>query len=240
MKHINYKNFIIYEDSNYIALNKPPMIATLPERVGNNTNILELLKADFKDIKICHRLDKGTSGVVVFAKNKEAQRHISLLFYRRQIDKEYHAVSSGQHSFRNFAAKGAINIKSGQSYIDAKKGKKSKTLFFTEKIYKHFTLLLCKPITGRTHQIRLHASSKKAHIVGDKKYYGKDVFLSQIKNTYKTKKNEEELPIIKRVALHAKKITFLGLNNEDISIEAPYSCDFKLLLKYLDKYDSIL
>ncbi len=239
MKSINYKDLLLFEDDNYLALNKPPMISTIPDRIGKDPNILSILKKEYPEIKVCHRLDKDTSGVILFAKNKETQRHLSFQFSRREIIKEYHAVTMGQHKFEEEIVRGAIYFNGNKAYIDIRKGKKAKTLFYTEKIFDGYTLLNCKPITGRTHQIRIHASCKKASLIGDHKYRGKDIYLSELKNNYKLKNEIEELPIIKRVALHAYKITFKNLDGDNISIVAPYAKDFNLLLKYLEKYSNI-
>ena len=215
------------------------MVSTIPNRIGKEANILNLLKTIYPEIKVCHRLDKETSGVILFAKNKESLRHLSNQFFRREINKEYHAVVKGQHKFEEETVRGAIYYNGNKAYINIKKGKKAKTLFYTKKIFDDFTLLSCKPITGRTHQIRIHAACRKASLIADHKYKGEDIYLSQLKRNYKQKKEVEELPIIKRIALHAKKITFKNIKNENITIEAPYAKDFSLLLKYLTKYSML-
>ena len=87
------------------------------------------------------------------------------------------------------------------------------------------------------HQIRIHLATQRAAISGDNMYKGKPVFLSAIKKGYRISKDDEELPIMKRFALHAKEIVFKGLDEQDISIQAPYPKDFTTLLKLLDKFD---
>ena len=88
------------------------------------------------------------------------------------------------------------------------------------------------------HQIRIHLATQRAAISGDHMYKGKPVYLSSIKKGYRISKDEEELPIMKRFALHAKEIVFKGLDEQEIQIEAPYPKDFATLLKLLDKFDS--
>ncbi|MCP3660865.1 MAG: RNA pseudouridine synthase [Bacteroidetes bacterium] len=239
MKKINLEKLILFEDQNYLALNKPPMISTIPDRIDKGINILKLLRNKYPEIKVCHRLDKETSGVILFAKNKEAQTHLSNQFYRREINKEYHAVVKGQHQFNEETVRGAIYYNGNKAYINIRKGKKAKTLFYTKKIFEGFTLLSCKPITGRTHQIRIHAACRKASLIGDYKYKGEDIYLSQLKRNYKPKKETEELPIIKRIALHSKNITFNNIDNKNITIEAPYPKDFNILLKSLEKHSNV-
>ena len=88
------------------------------------------------------------------------------------------------------------------------------------------------------HQIRIHLATQRAAIVGDDMYKGKPVFLSSIKRGYKLTKGEEEQPIMKRFALHARHLVFKGLNDQDIVIDAPYPKDFATLIKLLDKFDA--
>jgi len=121
--------------------------------------------------------------------------------------------------------------------IDRKDGKRAETYFNSIKQYRHYTLVECKPITGRMHQIRIHLATQRAAICGDIMYKGKPVFLSSIKKGYRISKDDEEQPIMKRFALHARQIVFTGMNGEEINIEAAYPKDFATLIKLLDKFD---
>ena len=87
------------------------------------------------------------------------------------------------------------------------------------------------------HQIRIHLASQRANIAGDEMYGGQPVFLSQIKRSYRIGKDQEELPIMKRFALHAKQITFKIDENTEMSFDAPYPKDLATLIKLLDKFD---
>jgi 23S rRNA pseudouridine955/2504/2580 synthase len=88
------------------------------------------------------------------------------------------------------------------------------------------------------HQIRIHLATQRASIAGDEMYKGEPVFLSKIKRKYRLSKDQEELPIMKRFALHAYEVTFKLINGEDVKIHAPYPKDFDTLLKLLEKFDS--
>ena len=94
-------------------------------------------------------------------------------------------------------------------------------------------LIQCEPITGRMHQIRLHLMYLQAPIVGDKDYGGEDFFLSSLKKKFNMKEGEEEQPFIKRCALHALRLQFQGLQGEEISVEAAYPKDFRVLVEVL-------
>ncbi|SOE22252.1 23S rRNA pseudouridine955/2504/2580 synthase [Spirosomataceae bacterium TFI 002] len=240
-KNLTFKDLIIFENDNFIAINKPPFISSLDERTEDKTaSIIRLAKEEFEDIQLCHRLDKETSGVLILAKNPEAYRHMAIQFEQREVTKTYHAVANGQHNLDSISVflPIAINKGSTQVRIDKRKGKIAETIFFTEKVYGHHTLIRCHPISGRMHQIRVHLMCLEAPIVCDPTYGGADIFLSKIKRNFNLKENDDELPLIKRVALHAYEIQFKDLNGEVLKITAPYPKDFDVLIKQLDKYSS--
>ncbi|MCX2478049.1 RluA family pseudouridine synthase [Pedobacter sp. MC2016-15] len=239
MKYPVFKDLILFEDDNHIVVNKPPFVASLDERGGSGeVNILRLAKQYSEDAQVCHRLDKETSGAIIIAKNPEAYRSVSMQFEKRKIKKTYHAVVDGQYAFNElFIDLPILNDGNRSVTIDRKEGKRAETIFNSIKFYKHYTLVECKPITGRMHQIRIHLATQRAAICGDTLYKGKPVYLSAIKKGYRIAKEDEEQPIMKRFALHAKHLIFKGLDDKDIEIEAPYPKDFATLIKLLDKFD---
>lgn len=240
MKYPVFKDLILFENDDYIVVNKPPFIASLDERsTPGEINILRMAKQYVADAQVCHRLDKETSGAIVIAKNPDAYRSLSMQFERRKVNKIYHAVVDGQFQFDNlFVDLPILNDGNKNVTIDRQEGKRAETYFNSLKYYKHYTLVECKPVTGRMHQIRIHLATQRAAICGDQMYRGKPVFLSNIKKGYRLAKDEEEQPIMKRFALHAKHITFKGLDEQEISVEAAYPKDFATLLKLLDKFDA--
>jgi 23S rRNA pseudouridine955/2504/2580 synthase len=239
VKYPVFKDLILFENNDYIVVNKPPFVASLDERTaGAEVNILRLAKQYSDDAQVCHRLDKETSGAIVIAKNPEAYRNLAMQFERRKVKKIYHAVVDGQWQFDDlFVDLPILNDGNKNVTIDRAEGKRAETYFNTIKHYKHYTLVECKPVTGRMHQIRIHLATQRAAICGDHMYKGKPVFLSALKKAYRIAKDEEEQPIMKRFALHAKEIVFKGMDEQDIRVEAPYPKDFTTLLKLLDKFD---
>jgi 23S rRNA pseudouridine955/2504/2580 synthase len=239
LKYPSFKDLILFEDDNHIVVNKPPFVASLDERGGSGeVNILRLAKQYSADAQVCHRLDKETSGAIIIAKNPEAYRSVSMQFEKRKVQKTYHAVVDGLFTFKElFIDLPILNDGNRSVTIDRKEGKRAETIFNSIKFYRHYTLVECKPITGRMHQIRIHLATQRAAICGDTLYKGKSVFLSSIKKGYRIAKDDEELPIMKRFALHAKHVIFKGLDGEDIEIDAPYPKDFATLIKLLDKFD---
>lgn len=238
-KFPKFQDLIIFEDDNLIVINKPPFVASLDNRSGDEVNILRLAKKYHPDTQVCHRLDKDTSGLLLLAKNPETYRLISIEFERRRVDKIYHAIISGTHTFTNLSVDLPILNQGNKNVsIDRANGKPAETIFNSIQYFRHFTLVECKPITGRMHQIRIHLATQRAAIVGDEMYRGKPVYLSQIKKRgFTMTKGEEEQPIMKRFALHAHQIRF-SIERKEYNFEAPYPKDFATLLKLLEKFDS--
>lgn len=238
MKMPKFADLILFENDDVIVVNKPPFISSLDERDGGEVNMLRLAKQYSADAQICHRLDKETSGALIIAKNPEAYRSVSMQFEHRQVKKVYHAVIEGTHVFEElFIDLPILNAGKGTVTISKQDGKRAETWFQSLKYFKHYTLVECRPVTGRMHQIRIHLATQRASIAGDEMYKGKPVFLSALKRKYHLGKDQEELPIMKRFALHAYEVTFKLLDGTPITIHAPYPKDFETLLKLLEKFD---
>lgn len=239
MKYPRFEDLILFEDDDIIVVNKPPFISSLDEREGGEVNMLRLAKTYTPDAQICHRLDKETSGALIIAKNPEAYRAVSMQFEKRKVSKVYHAVIDGTHVFENLLVDLPIlNVGRSNVTISRQEGKRAETWFNSIKYFKHYTLVECRPVTGRMHQIRIHLATQRASIAGDEMYKGQPVYLSKLKRKYHLGKDQEEQPIMKRFALHAYEVTFALLNGEQVTVQAPYPKDFETLLKLLEKFDS--
>lgn len=224
---------LLWEDENWLAINKPPGISTLADRISE-FNVLERARSRYPDAQVCHRLDKETSGVLILAKNPEAYRHLSLQFQNREVGKQYHAVVHGVHRFENVTIEAALDTRSAPPVKVTSHGKKSVTLIHTVKIFRQHTLVACRPLTGRMHQIRVHLAYAGAPIVGDAMYGGSPLYLSALKQDYRLKKGTVEQPLMDRTALHALMLTFRDFSGSEVKIEAPYPKDFRALMRQLE------
>lgn len=237
MKTKPFAKTILYEDDDYFIVNKPPWVATLADRGNSDDHMLLRAKKYLSAAQVCHRLDKGTSGALAFAKHPVAYKHLCEQFANQEVKKVYHAVVEGIHSFQETLIEAPISVKSSsRAVIDKKRGKYAATYLTTEAHYWKHTLVLCKPLTGKTHQIRLHLATQQAPIVGDTLYGGHPFYLSEVKKGYRISKGKEEAPLMERVALHAHKLSFTGIKGEDIEVIAPYVKDFKALISQLEKH----
>ena len=229
---------IVFEDDNLIVINKPPFLASLDEREGGEPSVLRMAKKYHPDAQVCHRLDKETSGLLLIAKNSATYRLVSIEFERRRVNKIYHALIGGIHVFEDVLVDLPIlNLGNKNVTVNRTKGKHAETYFKSLRYFKHFTLVECRPVTGRMHQIRIHLATQQAAIVGDVLYHGKPVYLSQIKKRgFTLGRGKEEQPIMRRFALHAKELRFT-IAEKPYHFEASYPKDFATLLRQLEKFD---
>lgn len=231
---LDFKAMILFEDEDYILVNKPPFLTTLEDRHGR-PNLLALARQYIPTAQVCHRLDKDTSGVLAIAKNPEAYRHLNMQFEHRQVGKLYHAIVDGIHNFKDeLVDKPILKLDDGMVKISRSEGKAAQTWFTALRSFKYHSLIECRPVTGRMHQIRIHLASERAPITGDETYGGKPFLLSQLKRGYKLKKGSEEGPFMKRMALHAFSLQFNDISDRRQTVEASYPKDFQALVRQLE------
>jgi len=229
---------IIFEDDFLIAINKPSGLLSIPDREGKEISLKTILQEKCGEIFTVHRLDKFTSGVIVFAKDEITHKQLSQLFENRNTEKVYYGLVNGNIS----PAEGKIDAPimkhpSGNNKMCI--NEKGKTAFTEYKVlenFKRFSWVEFNIHTGRTHQIRVHAQYLSNPIVCDDLYgSSQPVYLSALKHNYHlSKKEEAEKPILSRLALHAASLKF-NLYNKEYFFEAPLPKDLKALLQQLRK-----
>ena len=233
-KKKDFKDWIVFEDDDYLVINKPAYVSTLEDRTGADS-VLQLATGYFEGCQVCHRLDKETSGALLISKNSEAYKHANAQFADRTVGKTYHAVANGVHHLDAEKIDLPLHIGSSGTVRVSRSGKPSTTMATSLKRYKHHTLVECKPVTGRMHQIRVHMSAIEAPLVADLAYGGTDLYLSAIKKKYKPKFEKEERPLMARVGLHAYSLKFEDLKGKIQHIECPYPKDFQTVLNQLER-----
>lgn len=229
---------IVYEDEDLVALNKPSGLLTIPDRFGKDISLKQLLIEKYGTIFTVHRLDRDTSGLVVFAKNESSHKELSQLFEGREMVKVYQGLVLGQPADESGTIDAPITehpVKKGTMVVN-RKGKESITLFKTLEGFRFYSFLQFQILTGRTHQIRVHMKHLGHPIVCDEVYGdGKPVYISGLKKNYKLSRREEtERPILSRLALHSFQLSF-RFNAQEFSFEAPLPKDMRALLQQLRK-----
>jgi 23S rRNA pseudouridine1911/1915/1917 synthase len=247
---------ILFEDEHLLALDKPSGLLTSPDRYDpNRPNLMKLLHGGIADAKPwakergltylmnAHRLDFETSGIILLAKTKPVLVQLANMFGSEKPIKEYMALvrdCPGTDRFHVDAKLGPHPVKVGFIRVDSRHGKRARTDFEVRERFNGWTLLTCRPLTGRTHQIRVHLRHVGLPIVGDLTYGGKPLWLSRLKRDYHLKRDQEERPLIGRLALHAEKLTLdHPVTGQSITIEAPWPKDFTVALKYLRRFASV-
>ena len=226
-------DLIIWEDDSFVIINKPAGISTLADRF-NPENILVLARKMNPNFKVCHRLDKNTSGLLVLAKNNNAYKYFSKMLERRNVHKIYHALVERKIDFETEKVTLPILTRANRSRVDFELGKPSLTFFTTLERYRFHSLVACRPITGRMHQIRIHLSALGLPICGDHDYGGQSIFLSKIKKKY-NQKAKTERPLMHRIALHAYEISYLDPQGHPIRVIAEYPKDLQITTNQLKK-----
>jgi 23S rRNA pseudouridine955/2504/2580 synthase/23S rRNA pseudouridine1911/1915/1917 synthase len=246
---------LLFQDDDFVAVNKPAGLATIPGR-GEDDSVLERLAVQLRlpasgtidpRLRIVHRLDKGTSGVLLLAKHVDAQRHVSHQFQNNLTEKEYLALVAG----RPGESEGEVDeplaphptVKTRMAVV-RHGGRPAKTQWRVEARFRDYTLLRVFPKTGKTHQIRVHLKHMGLPLAIDPLYNapppGKPggIFLSKFKQHYSPTRGEEERPLIDRLTLHAEKLRFKQLDGREVEIVAPLPKDFRATLNMLSRHSA--
>lgn len=213
---------IIHIDASIIVIDKPAGLSVLADGwEADSIHVMRLLEAEFGRIWIVHRLDKGTSGALVVARTEAVHRALSRQFEMHEVSKVYHAIVCGLPSWTDRTTRNPLRLNVGHKHrtvIDQSRGKPSTTTFHVVERLRDHTLLEAHPLTGRTHQVRAHASALHLPLLGDVLY------------------GAPPTSIIGRPALHAFVLSITHPESElSMTFTAPHPADFDAALASLRK-----
>lgn len=235
---MNIKNHIIEETEDWIAINKPAGLLSIPDREGKEISLKMILKESLGNILTVHRLDKDTSGLIIFAKNELAHKELSKQFEERQTEKIYQGIVIGSLMEKTGTIESPIAehpAKNGTMIIH-RNGKEAKTDFDVLENFGIYSFLQFRIHTGRTHQIRLHMKDIGHPIACDPVYGdGEPILVSKIRTKYKAGKYTEEQPILNRLALHSFKLGISDVDGKKIELTAELPKDIRATLQQLAK-----
>jgi RluA family pseudouridine synthase len=247
---------VLFEDGDLLAIDKPSRLLTSPDRYDPaRPNLMKLLHAAVEAGKPwarqrgltylmnAHRLDFETSGIILLAKNKPALIALANLFGSEKPVKTYLALVHGNPVRETFEVEAKLAphpVKLGLIRVDEKNGKRARTDFQLMEKFNGYSVLQCRPQTGRTHQIRVHLRQAGLPIVGDELYGGNPLLLSRLKMDYHLKPKKTERPLMDRVALHAAELKLPHpMTGAEVSITSPLPKDLTVAIKYLRRYAAV-
>lgn len=203
---------ILFEDADLLAVNKPPWLLSVPGRLPENKDSIALrAEQAYGEIFVVHRLDCATSGVMLLAKTKLAQREINKQFHDRKTQKEYVAIGAGKAP----SVKGEVQVplivdwpNRPRQKVDLVDGKFAHTLYEVLDEQNDQVRMKLTPITGRSHQLRMHMLHLGLPIIGDRLYAPEPIAAAS-----------------ERMLLHAYKLTLTHpVTGDEVELTAP--CDF--------------
>ncbi len=211
---------ILHHDESILVVNKPAGLSVLPEGWDKDAPYLvKMLEEQYGRIWVVHRIDKTTSGIVVFALTAEAHRSLNIQFEKHEVEKKYHAILVGVPNWDEKVTKFPLRVNVGHKHrtmVDDRNGVHAETRFKILKRGQSSALAEAMPMTGRTHQIRVHAFALGYPLLGDVLY------------------SAPATDLIARPALHAHSIAFVHpAGGHRVTLKADYPEDFLSALNSL-------
>lgn len=229
---------ILYEDDRIVAFDKGSGISSIRERFVVGISLKEIAEEKLGRLWTVHRIDKDTSGVIVFARDAEAHKALNDQFERHETGKTYAAVLEGEMPQEEMRID--IPLMSDPAHPGrvrpSARGKDSVTVLHLRERFRGFSYVEARPLTGRQHQIRVHCKAVGLPLAVDP-FYGNrsELLLSSFKRKYRNY-GQEEKPLIARLTLHAERLTVVHPGTgEPITFESPLPKDMNALLNQLRK-----
>jgi 23S rRNA pseudouridine955/2504/2580 synthase/23S rRNA pseudouridine1911/1915/1917 synthase len=236
---------ILFQDEHILVVHKPAGVDSTRGQFSTES-LLDILEKKLpklpEPLRLVHRLDRETSGLMLLAKTIDAQRNLSTQWETRTVDKTYLVIIHGMIQ----PTEGTIDLplkktesQSRPVRVDHEDGKPAVTEYKVLEQYRQYALVEAHPITGRMHQIRVHFSSEGCPVLCDRHYGSPEpLYLSKFKRGYRhSERKEEEKPLIARLALHANRLEFdHPATNQRMKFQLDPPKDFSAAVKQLGKF----
>jgi len=235
---------VIYEDGELLVVNKPAGVLTIADRMGGESvrDLLAAARPELSGLRVVHRLDRDTSGVLVLARTADAQRALCGQFDERTVEKYYLAIVRGEPAKDGglIDAPLAAHPAGDQRMVVRASGKAARTEWRVVERWGGLALLRCRPLTGRQHQIRVHLSRAGMPLLVDELYgSAAEFYLSSVKRGYRPSTRHPERPLIGRLTLHAESVTFTHPSRPDrLTLTADPPKDFRATINQLRRLKS--
>jgi len=228
---------IAYEDESLLVIDKPSGLLVLPDRFDRSLpNLYEGLRTELGEVFVVHRIDRETSGLLVFGKSAQAHAALSRLFEDREVGKTYVAICRGVSGRPEGEIHAPVPVRRDGGVVE----RASESRYRVLEAFRAHCLVEVKPLTGRTHQIRIHLASIGLPIVADTLHGdGRPFYLSEIKASYK-QGPEGERPLLARTALHAAELRFAHpLSAQALVFRSELPKDMRSVIRALRKYSPL-
>ena len=234
---------VLHLDDDLVVVDKPAGLLSAPGR-GGTVAVPDLLRAQCPELdadatlRIVDRLDQDASGIQVYARSLRAQRHLVAQFTRGRVERVYMAVVSGYvEEDGEVDLRLAFDRRRNRMRTTKGRGQLAQTRYHILERLAGNTLLECRPITGRTHQIRVHLAAIGHPLSIDPLYGGgQSIVLSHYKPGYRTNRRHEERPLIDRLTLHAARVAFEHpATKQRLTFEAPPPKDLRAVISQLGR-----
>ena len=235
---------VIYEDKSILVLNKESGIPVVPTRDPNEKSLVKILQSKYdQHIYVVHRIDRETSGIIVFAFSEEAHKNLNSQFYKREVVKHYLCISHGVggSDWKTVQKKISLDGNSHKMKIDPMNGKDALSHYKSLDVSKRYSRNIVKIETGRTHQVRIHMASEALPLLGDTLYNrNPKLKLSYIKKKYVPGgKGKDERSLMRRTALHAHSLKFRHpITGMELEYEAAEPKDMRACWNQISKWDT--
>ncbi len=216
---------ILYEQAGFLAIDKPAGVPVIPGRDANPDCVRTRLQAQLgKPVWVVHRLDRDTSGVLLFALDAPTHRTLSMAFENGQVAKRYLALVEGRVEAAVLIDRPLVEARKSRMRVarEGEEGKSAQTLIKPRTTFARASLVEAEPVTGRTHQIRVHLQSIGHPLLFDHQY-GRKLSLTRADLG-----GQGDAPVLSRTPLHAELLKLEG-----IAIQAPLPADLAAALAIL-------